>query len=164
MHQVGREQREPEPERHSPHQREPVRLDERLEQQVRAVAHRADRRVERLRDNVVHALGEAADRRRQPDRADAGHADRLLAEDDRDLHHQGAAARGHDQRPGEGEVLAEHPPVEAEPDRIRAGRQGGGAAHEVPEGAADHEAPVTRPGDRQRGRHGEPHDGLDRLQ
>ena len=101
LDEVVGEQREPEAERRAPHQRQPVGLHERLEQQVGAVLDRADRRVERLRDDLVGAVGVLRDRRgsaiapdaREPELRLAGEAASLADDDARQPAERRAARR-----------------------------------------------------------------------
>ncbi len=59
--EVGAEEGDPDPERHRPHQRQPVGLDQRFVEQRDVVLDRADRRIQGAGDEVVDALGEARD-------------------------------------------------------------------------------------------------------
>ena len=162
--QVGGEQRQPKPERRPPHQRQPVRFDERLEHDVGAVADPADHGVDRVRDHVVDLVGVGADRRREADRAGAGEAEGEVADEHRELGHHQHRGRGEDERPGEGDVVAQRDAVEAKGQAVwrrgeRQRRPGQGA-----DDGADDEAPVAVARGRQGDRHREADERLDREQ
>ena len=109
---------EPGAERQRPHHREPVRLDEQLLERLDPVAHRADRRVDRVRDDDVRAVRVAGERvrerdvagRRQP--AVEGEREQLPL-----LHHE-QRQRVHEDRPREAQVAPPSVGVEAQPKAV----------------------------------------------
>ena len=109
----------------------------------------ADRRVERLADDLVDLRRVEDDRARQRDRADPGQPEHGVPGDDRALGDDDSADSGEGERPGEAEVLADGP-------RLVAERRAVGGDPEDREradpGAGDHpddQAPVAGSGDRE---------------
>ena len=164
VNEVAREQRDAHAERDPPQQRDPVGLDEALEQQVAPVAHGAHGGIHRRRQDLVDLVRVVGDLARERDVADAREAQDARAGQQVHLHVEEARQLPEEERPREAVVLAQRPAVVAQAQRVRRLRHADERRRPRAGDRPDHERPVAEPGDGERHHHDEPEHRVDRLQ
>ena len=142
--EISREQSKPHPERHRPHEGQPVGLDEGLMELVAPVRDGAHRRIDRLRDHPVDRVGEPGDRRSEADHTQPCETDRAVGHEHGALHDHQRAQAEPEQRPREARVLAHGLAVEPKADRIRATCHRRYAACQAARDRSEHKRPVAR--------------------
>ncbi len=147
-----------------PQQRRAVRADEQLRERRRPPADRADRRVDRDRDDLVGAVDVPRERRGERDEADRREAVVEIDRENLALEHDERRERRREHPDREAQVAPRGRRVPPQGERVRRRAHGRDHAREVPHRRADHEAPHARAAGGERHRHGERDDRDDALQ